>query len=334
MWLLLSAVVTASLMGSLHCVGMCGPLALWAAGVDRKASSSSLWLSTALYHLGRGVTYTLAGVIAGGLGQLLDWSGGAVGIHLLAARVVGGLMILVGAVSAARIIRPLLLKSGQPRRSQASSPQPQSVTEVNARMSTTYQPPKPDWITSQLLKLRPAIFKMPVGIRGFMVGLLTALLPCGWLYLFALLAAGTGSLKLGALVMAAFWLGSIPLLVGLVAGTRLLGGKAGRLLPFAASLLLVIAGAYTASGRGFASLSSGLNASSVLLDQLSKGVPAEAIQADVVRSGIEQLVATPLPCCENRLTNKQANTIDNADDSIKKSLELQQDMPLAEGPLP
>jgi sulfite exporter TauE/SafE len=129
------------------------------------------------------------------------------------------------------------------------------------------------------------------------------------LYLFALLAAGTGSLKLGALVMAAFWLGSIPLLVGLVAGTRLLNGRAGRLLPFAASLLLVIAGAYTASGRGLANLSGGLKVSSVLLEQLKEGARADSIDAATIQTGIEQLVATPLPCCQDDVSKNETNAL-------------------------
>jgi uncharacterized protein len=301
MWILLSAVITASLLGSLHCVGMCGPLAIWAAGVDRSTKSASIWSSTTLYHLGRGVTYTLAGIIAGGVGQLLDWSGGSFGIQLLAARIVGGLMIVIGMVSVYQIGRAWLSKlvrnqsDSNPASSLASATAGSEVS--NSAAPPPYVAPQPDWMTRQILKLRPTIFKLPLQIRGLVVGLLTALLPCGWLYLFALLAAGTGSIQLGALVMVAFWLGSIPLLVGLVAGSQLFGAQAKRLLPFAASLLLVFAGAYTASGRGFAGLS-GLKVSSTLIDQLKSGKDAGTLDAATVQQGIEQLVATPLPCCE------------------------------------
>jgi uncharacterized protein len=314
MWLLLSAVVTASLMGSLHCVGMCGPLAIWAAGVDRSTRSASIWFSTSLYHLGRGVTYALAGAIAGGLGQLLDWSGGAIGIQLMAARIVGVTMILLGSISIFRFVRPWLSQLWERHGSKSYLTDHSKATEVNAQLSQVYIAPKPDWITGQLLKLRPAIFGLPVGVRGLIVGLLTALLPCGWLYLFALLAAGTGSIQLGALVMAAFWLGSIPLLVGLIAGTRLLNGRARKLLPFAASILLVVAGAYTASGRGFASLAGGLKVSSVLVDQLKDGVQAESIDAATIQSGIDQLVTTQLPCCQARLSSQDS---DNADSTAE-----------------
>lgn len=300
MWLLLSAIATASLLGSLHCVGMCGPLAIWAAGADRSSRGTSVWLSTGLYHLGRGVTYAVAGVIAGSLGQLVDWGGSVVGVQLLAARIVGGMMIVFGVVSLWRIAGPRLRKwLSQRRATSSSSPATQEIS-VGVQSATAYTAPKPNWLTAQLLRLRPIVFKLPLPLRGLSVGLLTALLPCGWLYLFALLAAGTGSIATGALVMIAFWIGSVPLLVGLVAGTRMLGGRVGRMVPLATSILLVAAGAYTASGRGFASLSHDLQVSSVLLDRLKDG-QADSLDAATITEGLQQLVDTPLPCCENCL---------------------------------
>lgn len=300
MWLLLSAIATASLLGSLHCVGMCGPLAIWAAGADRSSRGTSFWLSTGLYHIGRGVTYAVAGVIAGSLGQLVDWGGSVVGVQLLAARIVGGMMIVFGVISLWQNAGPRVSKWLSQRRT--PSPVTPDVQEISAGIQspTGYTAPKPNWLTAQLLRLRPIVFKLPLPLRGLSVGLLTALLPCGWLYLFALLAAGTGSIATGALVMVAFWIGSVPLLVGLVAGTRMLGGRVGRMVPLATSILMVAAGAYTASGRGFASLSHDLQVSSVLLDRLKDG-QAGTLDAATITEGLQQLVDTPLPCCENCL---------------------------------
>ena len=67
-------------------------------------------------------------------------------------------------------------------------------------------------------------------------GLLTALLPCGWLYLFALFAAGTGSWLSGSVVMIAFWLGSVPALVAVVMSTKLLTGRLRQFVPVAVAL--------------------------------------------------------------------------------------------------
>jgi sulfite exporter TauE/SafE len=57
----------------------------------------------------------------------------------------------------------------------------------------------------------------PAARRAWLMGVLTGLLPCGWLWAFAITAGGTGSPVSGALVMAAFWLGTVPAMVGLLA---------------------------------------------------------------------------------------------------------------------
>ncbi|MCA9131925.1 MAG: sulfite exporter TauE/SafE family protein [Planctomycetales bacterium] len=276
MWILVSAVVTASLLGSLHCVGMCGPLAIWASGAGDGRSRSQMVLATSLYHIGRMLTYALAGLIAGAAGQLVDIGGQALGLQLLAARVVGLLMVIFG-----------LLRLGQLLRQ-----------GVVARRQATWSPTQPSLMTRLLLRLRPLVFRLPLAARGLVTGLLTALLPCGWLYLFALVAAGTGSMLTGPLVMVAFWLGSVPALVGLVSGTQALAIRFRRLIPAAAALFLIVGGCYTASGRGFAKLNS-------LADIQLQGpveFTAQATdsgqgEADSVAEGISRLVQTPLPCC-------------------------------------
>ncbi|KYG64136.1 hypothetical protein AZI86_13180 [Bdellovibrio bacteriovorus] len=61
---------------------------------------------------------------------------------------------------------------------------------------------------------------------GWVFGLLTALLPCGWLYTYVLAAMASGSIWSGVLVMTLFWLGGLPVLYSapqliksLIAGT-------------------------------------------------------------------------------------------------------------------
>jgi sulfite exporter TauE/SafE len=230
MWILIAAVASASLLGSTHCVGMCGPLAMWASGVGDSASSrGQVVRSTALYHLGRLLTYSLAGAIAGGLGSLVDVGGGALGIQLAAARIVGAMMIVIGLVR----LMPLLGF----RKSQATGPKPSRIAAIVA-------------------KARPFVYQLSPSARALTVGLLTTLLPCGWLYLFALVAAGTGDIISGAIVMAAFWLGTVPALTAMIAGTMVLSNRLIKTVPIAAALLLIVAGGYTAMGRGFADLHS------------------------------------------------------------------------------
>ncbi|MBC7372117.1 MAG: sulfite exporter TauE/SafE family protein [Bdellovibrionaceae bacterium] len=47
---------------------------------------------------------------------------------------------------------------------------------------------------------------------GFLMGLATALLPCGWLYTYVLAAAASRSAIAGAVTLALFWLGGLPAL--------------------------------------------------------------------------------------------------------------------------
>jgi sulfite exporter TauE/SafE len=276
MWILLSAVVTASLLGSLHCVGMCGPLAIWASGAGEGSPRRQLAWATSAYHAGRMLTYTLAGLLAGAAGQLVDSGGQALGVQLVAARIVGTLMVAIGVWQLVQLFRR---RFGQPA-------------------TAAWQPGQPSLITRVLVKWRPFIFKLPIPARGLVTGLLTALLPCGWLYLFALVAAGTGSMVTGPLVMFAFWLGTVPALVALVSGTQALAMRFRRLIPAAAAVLLVVGGCYTAAGRGFAKLHSLSDIAVRTTPNVRDSSTGETV-ADNERMAAEvgQLAETPLPCC-------------------------------------
>lgn len=293
MWILVGAVVSASLLGSMHCVGMCGPLAIWASGAGESQRGSQMATATSLYHIGRMLTYMLAGFLAGAVGQLADLGGEALGVQLVAARIVGLLMIGIGAYRLWRM----------------SGVQFNSGTEPPPVFNPGQASASP--ITKLLVRLRPYVFKLPIPMRGLATGLLTALLPCGWLYLFALVAAGTGSLWLGPVVMFAFWLGTVPALVSLVVGTQWMAKRTRRLVPVVTAVLLIFGGCFTATGRGFANLSSlgdiksGVGDSSAgLLDSrvglesdnrvLEEGAGQDAVD---LAAQIRDLVKTPLPCC-------------------------------------
>ncbi|MCA9182931.1 MAG: sulfite exporter TauE/SafE family protein [Planctomycetales bacterium] len=276
MWILVSAIVTSSLLGSMHCVGMCGPLAIWASGAGDRISTNQMTVATTLYHLGRLLTYALVGVLAGAAGQLLDMGGQTLGMQLFAARIVGGLMIVFGLLQ--------LLKL-------ASQNRPAPANFAGSA-------PQPSLVTRWLLKLRPWVFRLPVPARGLTTGLLTALLPCGWLYLFALVAAGTGSMLMGSVVMIAFWIGTVPALVGLVTGTQALAFRFRRVIPIGAAGLLIVGGGYTASGRGFASLNSLSDIRlSGSVDFVKPQLDAPQASADALEASLTQLLDTPLPCC-------------------------------------
>ncbi|QDS88219.1 hypothetical protein EC9_24070 [Rosistilla ulvae] len=273
MWILATAIVTASLLGSMHCVGMCGPLAIWASGASENVSRRRVMTSGALYHIGRLITYALAGLIAGAIGSLIDFGGAAMGYQLLAARVVGAIMILIGIHRLISIIAP--------------------------RKTDATVGPAPSRIGGLLVRLRPYVFRLPLPGRALATGLLTTLLPCGWLYLFALVAAGTGSLTMGPVVMIAFWIGTVPALVALVAGTQFLSRRFTMAIPAFAAVMLVVGGCYTASGRGFANLGS--------LTSLQASVEASAENNDDIDAQIQAIAKTPLPCCQVAPPTQDAN---------------------------
>ena len=70
MLILLGTVFLASLLGSLHCVGMCGPFALLASSNPRGRSAAVV--PTMAYSLGRLITYSVIGLIFGGLGMAIN----------------------------------------------------------------------------------------------------------------------------------------------------------------------------------------------------------------------------------------------------------------------
>lgn len=275
---LLAAVLSASFVGSLHCVGMCGPLALWASGAERNESVWSHSLAVGLYHGGRLWTYAIVGAIAGGLGGLLDRGGMMLGVQLMAAKIAGILMIVLGLRVFWQFIQTRFT---------------QQDTSILFSPATSTNP-TPNWFHRTLVQFRPTVLNLPLSTRGFITGLLTAFLPCGWLYVFAIVAAGTGTAWLGALTMAAFWLGTVPALVAAVASAQSVTKSLRGLSPILIGLAMVWTGGSLFAGRGFAHLSS-------LDEVLSDSEQARIESMANVSEGdaLPDLQQTPLPCCQH-----------------------------------
>jgi hypothetical protein len=213
---LLFAVLIASFIGSLHCVGMCGPLVAFAVGDPGGAKPASrAWLHAA-YHGGRLLTYALVGGVCGFLGAAIDRGGARLGCHRTAALLAGGMMIAVGLAAVLRA--------------------------VGVRLP---QLPLPGLIQRLVLAGQRAAFALKPLPRALCIGLFTAFLPCGWLYWFASCAAGTGSPFWGAAFMIAFWLGSVPALVLAGVGVQTLARLLGRRLPLVTALVIVVLGVVT-----------------------------------------------------------------------------------------
>ena len=214
---LLGTVLVASLVGSLHCVGMCGPFVAFYAGGDASRGARRL-LSHITYSAGRLVAYAALGLAAGAIGAARDLAGSLAGIQRVAAVVAGVVMITWGVLALLRLrgLRVLPVRAG-------------SVV----------------WLQRAF---RVAADRPPV-LRAAAVGLLSALLPCGWLWAFLVAAAGTGSALGGAAVMAAFWLGTVPALVAVGLGAQLLAAPLRRHLPAVTAVLLVALGVFAIVSR-------------------------------------------------------------------------------------
>lgn len=226
MWTLFSTVFVASLLGSLHCVGMCGPFALLAGTGDGRTAK---WTPTLAYSIGRLISYSLVGVLFGSLGMVLNQSLAWSRWQQVATAVAGGLMIVVGLIALARHL------GCQIRLPKFAGPLERLLGRV-VRRARTMSP------------LR----------RAWMVGLASSLMPCGWLYVFALAAAGTASPLWGGLVMAVFWAGTLPIMVILGIGWGQLTAKLSHAwraqVPLAMALLVVFIGLFTVFFRSPVSL--------------------------------------------------------------------------------
>lgn len=211
-------VLTASLLGSMHCAGMCGGfVCFYATGADGRAGGTA---SHVAYNLGRLVSYLTLGLLAGVLGQGLDRVGGLVGLSRGAAVVSGALMIGWGlsTLLASRGIRLPRLE-GLPV---GSNPLGRLLATVRGQS--------------------------PV-VRAAATGLLTTLLPCGWLYAFVFTAAGTGQVPTALMTMAIFWIGTLPMMLSVGYGAQRLTGAVRTRLPMITATAVVVMGVLSITGR-------------------------------------------------------------------------------------
>jgi sulfite exporter TauE/SafE len=100
-------------------------------------------------------------------------------------------------------------------------------------------------LTSLLVRVR----NRSPATRGLATGLLTTLLPCGWLYVFVATAGGTGHVVDAMAVMFFFWLGTLPMMVTLGLGAQRLFGTFQRRLPLVSAGAAVVLGGLSMAGR-------------------------------------------------------------------------------------
>lgn len=193
------------LAGSLHCVGMCGPLML-AIPMPRAAR----WQAAAqvlVYQLGRIGTYGVLGLLFGLLGKGIAIAGFQQALSVLA----GGLL-LAAAVFAVEWERAALALPGI-----------RGLTR---------------WVQRRIGGL---LQRHPKG-AAFGVGLLNGLLPCGLVYAAIAGAISMTSGWGGSAFMLLFGLGTLPLLFVLMVSGQRLGGVWRSRLRLIQPALLAVAG--------------------------------------------------------------------------------------------
>jgi sulfite exporter TauE/SafE len=225
---LLGSVFVASLLGSLHCVGMCGGLATLSTALDDRLHRGSAWhraLPGISYHVARGAAYVGLGAIAGTLGAGVDLGARLAGWGEPAAWIAG--LAIIGMGLGLLLAPRLLARWRRPGGGRSSGP-------IMRLLSATHR----------------TAASLPPVTRGALLGGASPFLPCGWLYAFVAIAAGTGATLGGAGVMLAFWAGTVPALAGLATGVHRLSAVWRDRLPRLTATALVAVGLMTILWRG------------------------------------------------------------------------------------
>jgi sulfite exporter TauE/SafE len=172
----LGAAALLGLIGSLHCVTMCGPLAVLAAGTQ--GSPAERLRRAVLYHSGRTSMYAVLGAVAGTVGHLSTLAGAGRVVTIAA-----GVSLVVGAVA------PSLFR-GRYEFSQVLMPAVARAASAARRVPSRYP-------TAGVLAL----------------GMANGLVPCGMLHSALLLSLTAASPVQSAGTMAVFGAATAPALV-------------------------------------------------------------------------------------------------------------------------
>ena len=166
-------------ISSLHCVGMCGPIAMMIP-VDRN-NAVKKWLQISTYQLGRVTAYASLGLLFGTLGAGFFLAGFQQQLSII----VGVLMILIAIVPEKKLAQYNF-----------SKPIYQLVNQVKTQLGLQFK-------KKSLKSL-------------FLIGLFNGYLPCGMVYAALFGAMAMNNVILGSLYMTLFGFGTIPLMMVLV----------------------------------------------------------------------------------------------------------------------
>ena len=195
------------LLGSFHCVGMCGPIAFMLP-VSRD-NEVKKFFQIFLYHFGRLLAYSSIGLAFGIVGKSLNLFGFQQQVSIL----IGVLMIAV-----------ILLPAAKFQKYNLSQPLYKVIGRIKSSLGAALKKKSPDTF--------------------FTIGFLNGFLPCGLVYMAVFGAIATGSMIQSSLYMLLFGVGTIPLMTTAVYFGGILNGmmrqKIRRLIPIAVVLIGVL----------------------------------------------------------------------------------------------
>lgn len=208
------------LLGSAHCVGMCGGFAVMI-GIANGDWRRNLRAQLA-YSGGRIVTYSVLGAAAGQAGMRLERMAGSwVNVPAMLCILSGLFLIVEGLAAAGFDLRKWRTRSA------AAAPR------------------------CTVIPLMASVLRIPGARNAFAAGLLTSLIPCGLVYAFLSLAATSGNFAAGMLLMVLFGLGTLPLMLTTGVTASLLTLVQRRRLMYVAAWCVVLTGLITvARGTG------------------------------------------------------------------------------------
>ena len=186
--MILSAVIL-GLMGSLHCIGMCGPIAFMLP-VDR-SNNFKKFIQIFIYHFGRLLAYGIIGLVFGLLGKSLY----VFGIQQKLSIIIGILMIVL-----------VLIPYKTFNRYNLSKPVYKIISKVKNKLGKELKKKSPDTFLT--------------------IGFLNGFLPCGLVYMALFGAIAMGNALEGSFYMILFGAGTIPLMTTAVFFSGLLKGAA------------------------------------------------------------------------------------------------------------
>jgi sulfite exporter TauE/SafE len=197
------------LLGSAHCVGMCGGFAL-TIGLGAPGFGSNMARQLA-YTLGRVLTYSFFGVVAGYAGLWLSHEARAlVNVQAILSMLAGGVLLFQGLLAQGLV--PWRLGSAQ-------------GGGVSCLAGGFIGP---------FLRARGSV-------NALIAGILTGFLPCGLVYGFLGLASSSASILHGLLTMVAFGAGTGPIMILTgVSGTFISLAARRRLLRVAAICVMIV----------------------------------------------------------------------------------------------